>query len=105
MGSDSDDRAPSGPEAVVVRGGSTWDVAALLDSAEDARVTLGLWGVSVFADETGEGLVTLLETAGSRLPHSRIRVSTVTDLEMAGFRLVPSLGTPHYTLMLDDTVD
>jgi hypothetical protein len=93
------DRIPD--ETVVVIRAGVMTSASVLKAAERTFDLYGLFGISV------EGVLdqTVLEACRSseRLePYRQIRLSTFERLHAAGFPLLATFDSPHFTLVLPD---
>ena len=89
-------------EAIVVRGGTLGDQQAAADSAEDAELHIGVYGLSVecfCVASVDEAL------RATRRPHPQVRLSTAGRIRDAGLEVIPTGGSPHGTLCLPKPLD
>lgn len=91
---------PPNDTTVVIRGGAmTSDT--IIRTATDAYEELGIYAVSVFLALDQElSMLCSAEPFLSR--YGSVRLSTVGRLREGGFALIPTLGRPHYDIVLPD---
>jgi len=95
-------RAEEPPDdvVVVIRGGEMTG-EFVRRTATDAHDELGIYAVSVFlALDADVPELCALEPFLSR--YGKVRLSTVGRLRSSGFPLIPTLGRPHYDVVLPD---
>jgi hypothetical protein len=94
------DEDPLDDVVVVVRGG---EMASdfVRRSAQNAYDEVGIYAVSVFCalDDSPEALC---GTEPFLARYRKVRMSTVGRLRGLGFPLIPTLGRPHYDIVLPD---
>jgi len=94
--------------AIVIRGGMLASARDLAGDAQDCfdwlerRGEAGVYGISVgsLPDGTADQIARALGT--DRLPHPRMRISTVAALRGCGCEVVPSGRRGHATLIFGD---
>lgn len=94
---------PPADAIVVIRGGEMTG-EFVRRTATAAHDELGIYAVSVFLalDDTVEELCAA-EPFLAR--YGKVRLSTVGRLRTSGFPLIPTLGRPHYDVVLPDLED
>lgn len=94
---------PPEDAVVVIRGGEMTG-AFVRRTATDAHEELGIYAVSVFL-ALDAGIDELCAAEPYLLRYGKVRLSTVGRLRSAGFPLLPTLGRPHYDIVLPDLDD
>ena len=91
---------PPDDTVVVIRGGEMTG-EFVRRTATDAHEELGIYAVSVFLT-----LDATVDELCGREPflarYGKVRLSTVGRLRASGFPLLPTLGRPHYDIVLPD---
>lgn len=85
---------------VVVRGGEM-SSEFVHRTATAAHDELGIYAMSVFLT-LDEPVDTLCGTEPFLVRYGKVRLSTVGSLRERGFPLIPTLGRPHYDIVLPD---
>jgi hypothetical protein len=93
---------PRLPDDALVIGGGTLRRTDLERSVETSIPKLGRPALSVFSAEVRVP-ADLIESAGARLRHPQLCLSSAGRLRVAGFELQQTFEPPHYSVWLDET--